>query len=106
MPYSTDNKALKDPFLDRRRKLLPCQEEMIKVYHKAGTSINQLSRDFKVNKRTIQFILYPERLEKNKQLRHERGGSSIYYIKEKHTKSVREHRNHKAKVFNQCNTTT
>ncbi len=103
MPYSTDKKALKDPFLDRRRKLLPCQEEMIKVYHKAGTSINQLSRDFKVNKRLIQFLLFPERKKKNVELRNDRGGSKIYYDRLEHNEAMNDHRRYKYKVLKDTN---
>lgn len=53
---------------------------------------------FKVNKRLIQFILFPERAKKNRELRKERGGSVIYYVKEKHTQAIREHRNYKQKL--------
>lgn len=95
MPNRRDKVALENPFLDRRRKLLPCQIEMIKVYHTSGTSINKLAKDFKVNKRLIQFILFPERLKKNKELRSDRGGSQIYYDKDKHTEAIKSLRHYK-----------
>lgn len=104
MPFKTDKIAINDPFLSRRTKLLPCQKEMIKWwYGNSYISINGLARMFKVNKRTIQFILFPERLEKCKQHRADRGGSKIYYNKEEHTRSVREHRQYKYETLKNAN---
>lgn len=54
---------------------------------------------FKVNKRLIQFILFPERLKKNLQDRKDRGGSSIYYDKQYHTEKIKAHRDYKKDVF-------
>ena len=100
MPFKTDKIAINDPFLNRRIKLLPCQKEMIKWwYGNTDVSINSLAKMFKVNKRSIQFTLFPERLEKCKKHREARGGSKIYYIKEEHTKSIREHRQYKYKTL-------
>lgn len=69
-----DKIPLADKMLDRRIKLLPCQKEMVKYWHERGTSIHGLSRMFHVNKRLIQFILFPERQKRNIELRRERGG--------------------------------
>ena len=99
MPRRTDLLALNDPFFKRSVKLLPCQKEMVKNWYDKGTSISQISRDFKVSKRLIQFILFPERQEKNLQHRKERGGTMIYYVKEKHTISIREHRDYKKQIL-------
>jgi hypothetical protein len=44
--------------------------------------------------------LFPERHKKNLEYRKERGGSTIYYVKEKHTKAIREHRDYKKQVLN------
>lgn len=99
MPFKTDKLSLNDPFLDRRTKLLPCQKEMVIYWYKEGTSIRGLSRMFKVDRRTIDFIVHPERLVRNKELREERGGSNVYYNREKHTKAIREHRQHKYKTL-------
>lgn len=82
MPSKHDKTPLQSHFLKRNVKLLPCQRERVyKMHHSENYGINQLSRMFKVNKRLIQFICYPERAERNKQLRNERGGSKIYYKK-------------------------
>ena len=99
MPSKTDLLALNDPFLKRSSKLLPCQKEMVKHWYDNGTSITQIAKDFKVSKRLIQFILFPERKEKNIIDRQMRGGSKIYYVKEKHTKAIREHRQYKKEVL-------
>jgi hypothetical protein len=95
MPFVTDNKKIGLKVLKRTAKLLDCQREMVKYWHKEGLSINGIARMFHVNKRLIQFILFPERHKRNLQLRKERGGSTIYYKKENHTDSVRKHRRYK-----------
>lgn len=51
---------------------------------------------FKVNKRLIQFELFPERKELNVQQRRDRGGSKIYYKGgEEWNQTMREHRSYK-----------
>ena len=99
MPSKSDLINLEHSFLDRRVKLLPCQKENIPLLHSRGTSIHALSRMYGVNKRTIQFIIYPERQAKNVQLRKDRGGSMQYYNKEYNTKAKFEHRHYKKEVF-------
>ncbi len=99
MPYKTDKQKLGSPFLSKRVKLLPCQKEMIKYWHELGTSIHGLAKMFKVNKRTIQFILFPERLELNKLHRKQRGGSKVYYDKDYHKEKIKEHRHYKYKTL-------
>jgi len=89
-----------DPFLKRSAKLLPCQKEMMHYWYARGTSINGIARLFNCNKRTVQFELFPERHKKNLELREARGGSMVYYNKEKHTNSVREHRHYKKELLN------
>lgn len=81
---------------DKRRKLSDEDKENIKSDYETGFfSIRSLARKYEVNKRTIQFILFPERLEECKKRRAERGGSKIYYEKEKHQKSMEQHRAYK-----------
>ena len=99
MPAKVDAWKIGDPFLDRRTKLLPCQREMVKWwYNNHGTGIRALARMFNVDKRTIQFVLFPERQRKNVEDRQARGGSAQYYDKEENTKAMREHREHKKKI--------
>jgi hypothetical protein len=99
MPSKTDLLALKDPFLKKSCKLLPCQKEMVKHWYDKGTSITQIARDFKVSKRLIQFILFPERQKLNLEYRQQRGGSMIYYKKEKQTKAIKKHRHYKKEIL-------
>lgn len=101
MPYITDKIALKDPFLDRRVKLIPCQREMVHYWFRNGLSINKIAKTFKVNKRLIQFELFPERRAKNLSDRQDRGGTSIYYKGgEGWNKTMREHRKYKYTTLN------
>jgi hypothetical protein len=102
MPYKTDKEKLDSPFFDRRVKLLPCMREMIHVLYEQGRSINSLAKQFNVNKRLIQFELFPERKEKNLQDRDKRGGTMIYYKGgEKWAETMRNHRRYKYEVLMQ-----
>lgn len=91
--------AIKNPIFDRRFKLLPCQIEMIPTWYKQGESINELAKRLKVSYSTIYFITKPYQAERNKELGIKRGGSSIYYDKNKHTESVTKHRKYKTQLF-------
>lgn len=100
MPSKFDKIPIQNEFLDRRTKLLPCQKEMVKYYYNQGVSITKLAKDFKVNKRLIQFLLFPERLEKNKKDRIDRGGWKQYYDKDVNTITIKEHRHYKNEILN------
>lgn len=95
MPYITDQIKLNDPFLDKRTKLIPCQKEMIVRLHQEGWSQRKLAERFNVSRRMIQFVIDPQKMEKNYQKRLENGGSPKYYNREKHTMSIRKHRRYK-----------
>lgn len=103
MPRKTDIIPIKCPFMDRRTKMLPCQKERAVRLYNDGISINALAGIFKVNKRLIQFLLFPERQAKNLQDREDRGGTMAYYNKDQHRESIKEHRNHKVNIFNPKN---
>ena len=66
---------------------------------KEGMSLRQLAKVFKVDKRTVQFVCDPEKLEASQAARERRGGSKRYYRTDRNTKAMREHREHKKKVF-------
>ena len=101
MPRLTDSIALADPFLKRNVKILPCQREMIPfMYARGGCSQRSLARMYQCSRRLITFILDPQKKVKDLENRRVRGGSVIYYNKEKHTKAIREHRDYKKEVFN------
>jgi len=100
MPAKVDKLRIESHFLSKRVKLLPCQRERIfQMHHNESKGIRELSRCFKVNKRLIQFICYPERHKMNLELRKERGGTKIYYVKEKQNLAISKHRKHKSEIF-------
>lgn len=84
---------------DRRIKLSEDEKREILDAYSAGASINGLARQHGVSKRTIQFLLFPERKQKNLEDRERRGGSKIYYDKVKHKKFMADHREHKRKLL-------
>lgn len=100
MPYKTDKLKLDSYFIDKRTKMLPCQKERaIAMYSENDISIRSLAKMFKVNKRLIQFVLFPERKKKNIHDREKRGGWKQYYSKEKHKESIKKHRIRKHKIL-------
>jgi hypothetical protein len=99
MPYKTEKIRFDDVFLDRRNKLLPCQEEQMKWWYSQGSSIHSLSRMFRISRRLIQFKLFPERHKQNLKLRQERGGSKIYYDKDSWKDTMKEHRKYKHRTL-------
>ena len=94
MPRKTDTIPINNENLDRRVKLTQVQKQEIKL-NVLGLSSRKLAEMYGVSKRTIQFILDPEKLAENKKKREERGGSKHYYNKEKHTEAIRRHRDYK-----------
>ena len=95
MPSKCDKFVINNEVLDKRVKLLQSDKEAIKMEYSKGASIRGLSREYNVSKRTIQFILFPERLVTNKHHREQRGGSRLYYDKDKHAKAMSDHRQYK-----------
>lgn len=99
MPSKVDKIYIKNEKLDKRVKLLEYQKEEIRK-NIAGLSQRKLAALYGVSRRTIQFILDPEKLKRNKEVRKLRGGSNIYYDKEKHTKAMKIHRDYKKELLN------
>lgn len=99
MPYKTDTVALADPFLKRSLKLLPCQKQMVLYWHGQGLSQRALARLFHVSRRLITFIIDPDKHAENLKRRNERGGSKLYYQKDKHNEAVKTHRTYKHKTL-------
>ncbi len=100
MTSKADKLRINHPKLDKRVKLTDEQRKEIKE-NKLGLSQRKLAQDYGVSRRLIQFILDPEKLEENKKRREERGGSKIYYDKDKHKESMRIHRKRKTDLFNE-----
>ena len=96
MPYKTDTQKLDSPFLDARVRLLPCQREMIPVIRELhGLSQRKLAQMFNVSKRTIQFILDPEKKKRCHEQYKERRKDGRYYDKEAHKTAMNKHRRKK-----------
>ena len=83
---------------DKRVKLTAEQKAEIK--NSAGISIAELARMYNVSRRTIQFILFPERQVENLRLRKLNGGSKQYYNTDSNREYMRIHRSHKRELFN------
>lgn len=86
---------------DKRRKLTEEQRNEVRGLHEAGESIHSLSKSFEVSRRLIQFILYPERLEKNLKDRNARGGSMQYYDTNTRREDMRKHRAYKKSLIDE-----
>lgn len=83
---------------DKRRKLTDEEREEIKHLYATGDKENysqrKLAKMFGVSRRLITFIVDPEKLKADRERLKERGGSKIYYDKEKQKKYMRNHRKH------------
>jgi len=95
MPYKTDKLKLDNVFFDKRTKILPCQKLLIPFLYESNMSIRSIARRYNVDKRAIQFILFPERHQKNLDDRELRGGTMRYYDKEYHKEQMKIHRKYK-----------
>jgi hypothetical protein len=84
---------------DRRIKIQASEHKYIISRHKNGEGIRAMAREYGVDKRLIQFIIYPERKALNYKLRLARGGSKQYYNKDKWRETMREHRNYKKSLL-------
>lgn len=98
MPSKLDKIKINNKKLDRRVKLMPSDREAILELKGLATQ-KSVADLYGVSRRTIQFIWYPEQLEENKKRRAERGGSKVYYDKEKNTASMRNFRKYKKELL-------
>lgn len=97
MPYISEKIKIAGGKYDRRIKLT--EQDRIDISNIKNMSIRAIARLYGVDKRTIQFILFPDRLERNKKLREERGGSKQYYNKDKYKDYVKNTRRYKHKLY-------
>lgn len=98
MPYKSEKIKIEHTDKDRRIKLTDEQKDKI-IALRGILSCHKVSEIFNVCRRTIQFLWYPERLERNKQKRQERGGWGQYYDKNKWKETMKEHRHYKQKIY-------
>jgi len=88
--------------LDRRRKLTDKQKERIKMlYNEKGLPIRVIARKYAhlCSRRLIQFVLFPERDKKLKEMRKKTKGHLKYYDKEKSRKAIASLRKYKREIF-------
>lgn len=96
MPSIVDKYSINNEKYDRRVKLTKADKEEIYEAYKQGLfSQRELASLFDVSRRTIQFVISPEKLAENRQRRKEKGGWKQYYDKNRNTIEVREHRKYK-----------
>jgi DeoR/GlpR family transcriptional regulator of sugar metabolism len=99
MPRKSDTIPINNELLDRRVKLTQDDKNLIVwLREEEQISYQKLANRFGVSKRSIIFICRPELKAKDLENRKKRGGSKIYYNREKHTIQIREHRNYKKEL--------
>lgn len=98
MPYKSEQIKIQGTKHDRRRKLTERDKQEIRE-NKENLSQRGLAKKYGVSRRMIVFVLFPERQKKNYEDRVARGGSKQYYDREKHTQTIREHRQYKQELF-------
>lgn len=87
MPYKSEKIKIEGTEYDRRRKLTDEQKDQI-IALRGTISQRKCAEMFKVSKRTIVFLWYPEKQQANKQRRLERGRWRQYYRKEEKHKKI------------------
>ncbi len=103
MPYkfSTKKVRLKEKH-DKRCKLT--KEQRIEIHkNEFGLSQRALARKYGVSRRLITFILDPAKKVRDLENRAARGGSKLYYDKDKHREAIKKHRRYKQKVVKDPN---
>jgi hypothetical protein len=89
--------------LDRRRKIPTAEHDPIRKAWAEGEAIRAIARRYGVDKRLIQFIVHPERLEAQRKRKKAQRYSQKYYHEntkgEKWAETMREHRAYKQMVL-------
>jgi hypothetical protein len=102
MPRISDKLSINNEKLDRRVKLTADDKELVKwLRQEEQISYQKLANRFGVSKRLIIFICKPESKAKDLENRAKRGGSKIYYDRESHNASMKDHRDYKKELFSQ-----
>ena len=101
MPYKSEKIIIRGSQYDRRQKLTPEQKSEI-AFRYATTDISQrkLAKEYGVSRRLITFIVNPEEEQRNRLRLKIRKAKGLYKPdRAKLTKSVREYRRYKQKLF-------
>ena len=99
MPYWFELNNLKiGKDLDKRRKLTDEERERIKFLYQSGSSIRRIAKIFehKISRRTIQFILFPDRLKKQYDYKRERHWDCDT---ERHREEIKRYRMHLKEIY-------
>lgn len=101
MPYKSEKAKLKGTKYDRRVKLTPEQKEIIKHrYETENIGMRPLAKEYGVSRGLIRYIVYPEKLEKNRERQKAKRELGFYKpTKEQWAATVREHRKYKQNLF-------
>lgn len=100
MPNKFDKMKIANKENDKRVKLTDEQKENIKSDYKTGLfSQRTLASKYNVSRRTITFILDPEKLKRQKELFKERQKDGRYYDKDKQREYMQKHRKHKKELY-------
>jgi hypothetical protein len=98
MPYKCQKIKIEGTKNDTRIKVTPEMKEDI-LQEKGKLSQRKTARKYGISRRTVIFIWYPERLERNKELHKERRKDGRYYDRKKNTLAQRKHRRRKQKLY-------
>ena len=100
MPAIVDSKRINNALLDKRVKLSSTDKnEIVDLYEAGLFSQRELAKLYNVSRRTVVFVLYPERREANYAQRVARGGSKQYYDTKANTASQKAHRAYKKELL-------
>lgn len=107
MPAIVDQLSISkngNPSLDRRRKLTDEQRQNIRnEYFNTAESdrptMTSLAQKYGVDRRLIQFILFPEREKRHKQRASKRWKEGRYYDRERSRKNMQNYRDYKRRLL-------
>lgn len=100
MPYKSEKMKIADKTLDKRVKLTDLQREQIKDEYSTGLiSQRKLAEKYGVSRRTIQFIIDPEKEKIAKEQFKERRKDGRYYDKENHKQYMKKFRDRKQELY-------
>lgn len=86
---------------DRRRKLTEADKLDILARYKQGHPIREIARNYEdiCSRRSIQFVIFPERLAQMQEKHRAEQHWKTYYIRERNTTAIRNTRNYKYKLY-------
>lgn len=103
MAYKFETEHLKLSKEDDKRVKLNDEEkkEIKKLYDTGMFSQRKLAKMYGVSRRSIQFIIDPEKLKENRKKFSERQKDGRYYNKERHREYIKKHRERKKQLYNE-----